>query len=323
VRRTLVGTAVALGVLRGGARAGSADDLAAALRFKAALEWDRALASAERALADGDADPARVIALHELAGELAAGLDRDDVAIEHFAEALALAPDAALAPGTSPKIAARFDAARTGLAGEALRVHVEADPAGAAVVVDDDPRAMIAAVRVRYQTARGVPGELVARGTGRVIVPVPRDARAVELAVVDAHGNALWIGAPIAAAAPRAEPEHAWGATTAWGIAAGGALALSAFAAWRTSVAQDQWNALRADDGHHDYSELAAVETRGRRWALAADVALGAAAATGAIAIVVAIREARRPLEPLAEPRAIVAPLVTPDALGVAIVARF
>jgi hypothetical protein len=243
----------------------------------------------------------------------------------HFAEAIALSPGAALAPGTSPKIAARFDAARAGLAGSSLRVHVEADPAGAAVVIDDDPLAMIAAIRVRYRTAKGAPGELTARGGGHVIVPLPPDAGAVELAAVDAHGNTLWIGAPIAREIAAAHEDHAWGATTAWGAAAGGALAIGGFAAWRTSVAQDQWNALRADDAHHDYSELAAVETRGRRWALAADVAFGAAAATGAIAIVLAIREVRRPLHEETEPApaAIVAPFVTPDALGLAFAARF
>jgi hypothetical protein len=264
--------------------------------------------------------------MHQLAGELAAGLDEDDIAIAHFEQLLALAPAAALAPGTSPKIVARFDAARARATGRpALAAHAEADPAGAAVVIDADPLAMITGARARFRA--GAPGEVVVRGTGRVVLPLPRDATAVELAAVDAHGNALWIGAPVATLAPPPPPPpraHAWGGTTAWGVAAAGSLALAGISVWRLRTAEDEWSALRADDGHHDYSELAAVETRGRRWALAADVAFGAAATTGAIALIVGIRELGRGDRDARDDAAVrVAPVVTPGGLGVVLAARF
>ncbi|HTJ47370.1 MAG TPA: hypothetical protein VL463_34965 [Kofleriaceae bacterium] len=312
----VLATTIARGAI---ARAGSAEDYAEARRMKASLDWDHALALAERALADGDADPARVRALHELAGELAAGLDRDDVAIAHFDALLALAPDATLPAGTSPKIAARFDVARDrARTRRGLTVHAAIDPIGLAVVVDEDPLAMVTGARARFTSGRA-PGEIVVRGTGTIAIAIPKGATQIELAAIDARGNALWVGgAPAIATAPRGGAHHHWGATTTWSVVAGGSLALGTIAAWRFRAAQDEWDALRADDTHHDYSELTAVETRGRRWALAADVAFGAAAVTGVIAIVVGIREAGRDEDHLQ-----VAPLVTRDAFGVALGARF
>ena len=55
-------------------------------------------------------------------------------------------------------------------------------------------------------------------------------------------------------------------------------------AAWRYSVAQDEWN--RENDGMHDYTRLHTLEDRGQRWAIAADVGFGLAAATAVTAAI-------------------------------------
>jgi hypothetical protein len=320
--------AVALALVSASAtvRAGSADDLAEARRLKAALDWEHALDAAERALDDGDADPARVRELHQLAGELAAGLDRDDVAIAHFEALLELAPDATLPPGTSPKITARFDVARARAQGRpALAIRLERRSASVELIVDHDPLALVAWVRAHVHFPSGAYSDPIVRvipDLGSAAIAVPDGADDVQVFALDAHFNVVWSARAPAPLAPPPPPppaiHHDWTATTTWAVVAGGSLALGAIGAWRTQVAQDEWNALRADDGHHDYSALTAVETRGRRWALGADVAFGAAAVTGAIAIVVGIREARRAPDGVA-----VAPIVTRDALGVALGARF
>jgi hypothetical protein len=55
-------------------------------------------------------------------------------------------------------------------------------------------------------------------------------------------------------------------------------------AAWRYRVAQDEWNV--ESDGMHDYTRLHALEDRGQRWAIAADVGFGLAAATAVTAVI-------------------------------------
>ena len=55
-------------------------------------------------------------------------------------------------------------------------------------------------------------------------------------------------------------------------------------AAWRYRVAQDEWNV--ESDGMHDYTRLQALEDRGQRWAIAADVGFGLAAATAVTAVI-------------------------------------
>ncbi|MCB9559131.1 MAG: hypothetical protein H6708_01840 [Kofleriaceae bacterium] len=325
-----VATAIALAA-PSPARADGASDLADARRLKAALNWAGALAAVERALAAGDGDPVRVAEAHELAGSLAAGLGRDDVAVAHFRILLSLRPDARLPAGTSPKIVAPFDVARgdadAGVAGP-LAVHVEPGPPPA-LVVDRDPLHLVAGARARWTAADGIPAELVARtdgdGDARLVLAVPAGTRDVEIAAVDADGNALWRSDATAASAvavtapprPRAAALAPWARWYVWAAVAVPAAAVGGVAAWRLGVAQHDWDRLRADDGAHDYSELTAIEDRGRRHALTANLAFAAAGVTGAVAAVLLVRDLRHPrgLEP--------APYVTGDGAGIVLGGRF
>src|SRR2546425_650999 len=71
-----------------------------------------------------------------------------------------------------------------------------------------------------------------------------------------------------------------------------------ALCAWRENAAQNDWNLLHDDPMPHDFSQLRAIEDRGRAWALAANLGLGL---TGVGAIAAGITFA-----------------ITPDSIGVA-----
>ncbi len=278
------------------ARAGGlADELAEAERRKAALDWDGALAAVERGLAAGDGTPARVAWAHRLAGELAAGLGRADEAAAHFARWLALEPDGALRDGVAPKIAAPFEQARARLAVDGpLRVSVTGGVGTVTLVVDGDPLAMVAGGRARWRDARGEPGGARASAGPPYVIDVPAGASRVEVDALDAHGNAIWTGLAevgvIAGGDP--QPPRAWWARwQPWAAASAAGLVAGGVFAWRLDVAQDEWDRLRAEPGAHDYSTLVAVEDRGRRHALGANVALGVAAVTGVVAVIAALRD--------------------------------
>jgi hypothetical protein len=288
------------------------DDLAEARRLEAALEYDKALTVVEHALARGGSDPARVAELHLLAGRLAAGLDRAAVAEDHYARALALRPDTRLPDGTSPRLTAPFDAARArgvpplDITATVVRGLVTIAPKA-------DPLGLVVGVQA-HVVDRNSHYEVSERGSLRVIVPP--GATTVEVAALDANGNRVWVGPapaePVVIEPPRIvlppPPPHRSIAARwqTWTIA-GGAIAIAGGAfAWKTKSLQDEWNRLRAEDGQHDFSALQAIETRGRRYAIAADVSFGVAAAAGITAAILAIT---------ARDEAIV---VTPTTVGIA-----
>ncbi len=288
-----------------------ADELGEARRLEATLEYDKALAIVDAAIAHGGADPAQLAELHRLAGELTAGLDRRAEAEDHFARALALRPAFALPPGTSPKLTAPFDAARA--RGPALRVHATSDNGVIAVVADVDPLGLVVGIAVRIIDAGGQHGEVIAR-TARSVA-LAAGTTAIEIAALDASGNRVWLGAlprdfprpevPVVEPSLLARPLP-WAVATVALAAAGGVLA------WKTSSLQSQWNA--ANDGMHDFSQLTALESRGKDYAIAADVAFGLTAVAAAATIVVYLRAPSHDTT-----RATV--LVSPGAIGVS--ARF
>ncbi len=282
------------------ARAGGADELAEAERRKATLDWAGALAAVDRALAAGDGTPASVARAHQLAGELAAGLGQRALAVAHFEQWLAIEPAGALRAGASPKITTPFEQARARVATlGSLRVVARAGAAGVVVAVDSDPFAMVAAVRARWLDDRGVVGSRQGDGPAPWTLAIPAGARQVEVDALDGHGNVLWTGAvatrgvvddgddrPGRPVWARWKP---WASVSALGLVVGGVFA------WRLDAAQDEWNRLRAEPGAHDFSALVAVEDRGRRHALVANLAFGAAAASAIVAIVWGVRAAGEP----------------------------
>ena len=267
--------------LAGAARAD--DDLARAHQLEAKLEYEQALALVDGVIAKGGADPARLGELHLFAGKLAAGLDRIQVAEDHFARALAVAPALALPDGTSPKLVAPFLVAKS--RSQPLRVDITVANEGV-TIEPHDPLGVIAGVAVR--TADGK--DYVARSA--LTVAVPSGPRIVAVAALDASGNRAWVGEPPATGVPPPPPppppppkQHEqeaplYARPLPYAIATGVALAAGGVAAWRLSVNQRRWNELR-DEGGHEYDELYAVETRGRRWGIAANIGFGVAIAAG------------------------------------------
>lgn len=239
------------------AAARAEDDLAEAKRLESQLEYDKALVIVEKLIAQGGLDRDHLVQLHLFAGKLAAGLDRTDVAEEHFARVLTLAPALTLPEGTSPKITAPFDAARgrtTPLRISTRRVgdHLEA-------VIEADPLQMIAK-QERIPIADG----------------------GFDLRALDVYGNVVWTehehGEQTTLPPVHITPPHRpfYKRSLFWGSVLVGTAALSGVGAWRFEVAQNDWNQMKADGGH-DYTELTAVEDRGRRWGMVTNISLGAA----------------------------------------------
>ena len=277
-----------------------ADDvLAEARELEAGLEYERALALVEAALAGGGADVDRLVELHVEAGKLDAGLDRALAAEDHFARALALRPELALPEGTSPKIAAPFYAARSTT--RPLRAATTRSGAHLAVNVAPDPLHLVASVVVELVDPAGLHRELAATGGPVFAVDLPVGASAIEVVGLDDHGNRVLVAALPRAAPPPPPPPpppprtSIYARWSTYAIASGVALAAAGVCAWRTSVAQDEWNQLRGDTTEHDYSELRAVENRGRAWALAANIGFGVAAATAIASAIALVAHRREP----------------------------
>lgn len=232
------------------------DDLAEARRLESQLEYDKALVIVEKLIAQGGLDRDHLVQLHLFAGKLAAGLDRTAVAEEHFARVLTLAPALMLPEGTSPKITAPFDAARgrttplrisTRRAGDHMEAVIEADPLH---IVERQER-------------------------------VPIADGGFDLRALDVYGNVVWTehehgeqtSLPPVRITPPQRPFYK--RSLFWGGILVGTAAITGIGAWRFEVAQNDWNQMKAD-GTHDYSELTAVEDRGRRWGMVTNVGLGA-----------------------------------------------
>ena len=66
-----------------------------------------------------------------------------------------------------------------------------------------------------------------------------------------------------------------------WGSLFVASSGLAIVGALQMKSAQDEWNDKR--DGTHDFSELRAIEDRGKRWAIAANIGFGLAAVTGVV----------------------------------------
>lgn len=231
-------------------------ELEEARKLEAQLEYDKALVLVEKLIAAGHADPQQLVELHFEAGKLAAGLDRLDVAIDHFARVLTLVPDHTLPDGTSPKITTPFEAARGQT--QPLRITAKLVDGRAVGVVEADPVHIVA----KQET---------------VVVDHGQEVRAF-----DTYGNVVWSQTlelfdehrppTIQPAAHRPFYKR----PLFWGSVAVGTAALGGIGAWRFDVAQNQWNDLKAG-GMSDYSALTAVEDRGHRWGLVANIGFGAA----------------------------------------------
>ena len=276
------------------------DPLVEARRLETALDYSAALVIVEREIARGAADRDRLVTLHLLAGKLSAGLERPQVAEDHFARVLALAPATTLPAGTSPKLTGPFDTAR----GHTVPLRVTASLAGGAATVTPvaDPRGLVVGIAVTLvEAGAGVAREREIRATQSRRLELPAGTRATRVSALDTFGNRVWSEA--ITSLPRATPSdpHArelrplvvrwplWATGTVLALTAGG------ICAWRFDRAQSEWN-RRKDSGTAELSELEAIERRGRRWGLAANISFGVAAASTIAAIVMATHGSYAPV---------------------------
>jgi hypothetical protein len=282
----LVACLLVAGVAIARADAPHVDDpeLVHAKELEAKLEYEEALTLVEKIIARGGADTQKLVELHFLAGKLAAGLDRVDVAQEHFARVLSLEPGTTLPDGTSPKITMPFDAARGQTA--PLRILIQAG----AIIVAADPLQLVSRTEIKDHEARAF----------------------------DAYGNLLWhqrieyLDTPPRDGliyTPPYRPLYKRQVFWASGVLVFGTFA--GFSAWRFKVAQDQWDTFKAE-GTHDYSELLDIERRGHRWAAATYGGIGAAAVCALLTLLTAPRD---------NPHTML--FAAPDSVGVGVDGRF
>ena len=247
------------------------------------LEYEQALVLADRTIAEGVATRDQLADLHLIAGRLAAGLDHADIAQQHFAKVLALRPDTSLVAGTSPKLLAPFEAAKQAPHDLVVGAHVEAGRVVATVA--SDSLHLVAGLRVAMGLG-GEPTPPVFQIVHGLAMAIPAGAHVKYVAFIDEAGNEL---ALVELSAPYLWDHgtlvtHRSRAWIPWAAASGATLIAGGLFAWRYGVAQDEWN--RENDGMHDYTRLHALEDRGQRWAIAADVGFGLAAATAITAAI-------------------------------------
>lgn len=270
-----------------------AHDLAEARKLEAALDYAGALRIVDQALARGGSDTFQYIELHLLGGKLAAGLDRAAEAEAHFARVLALKPETALPAGTSPKITAPFDAAKA--KSVPLTITVTNLRGLVTLVPSADPLGLVAGIAVAVVDGAGAHRDVTDRRSTRIALPA--GTTAIEVTALDADGHRIWSGPPptepIVVEKPKpvvVRDERSWIAKwPTWAIVTGVAAAAGGVSAWRTKVAQDEFDRFR-DDGEHEFGELETIRQRGDRWALATNIAFGAAAITSVVTIVLVVR---------------------------------
>jgi hypothetical protein len=309
--RGLAVAAVVLVALSGTARAADAELdalLDHARREKAALRYQEGLATLDRALRLGKSGPAQLVDIHRAAGEMAAGLGDAAAAQAHFERWLVLEPDAALPPGTSPKITAPFAAARARLAGlPALAVRFEPE-AGAApaitMIVDGDPLGQVAGARARVRGGAGGESVVEARGGGRQRLALPDGGPLrVVAAALDQFGNELVVqgswqapilidgsrSRPSTTTPPPSRPLYArWWVYGAAGLGVG--VAGVVFAA-KVDAAQQEFDQITANSSSHQLADAEAVARRGRRYAWLANGSFAAAGVLGIVSGVLLVRQ--------------------------------
>lgn len=265
-----------------------------------ALDYDGALRSLEQTLQAGGGAPAEMTELYRLLGEVNAALGRTTAAEGHFRALLSLDPEVRLPEGSSPKLVKPFEAARGSVYGRLVVRCDGHDDGRVEVYVDADPAGLVAGARAVFRVD-GREQTLDARGAGSMTLALPPGAQGeVVCAAMDAHGNrlaerdvlfrstpALLHDAdttPASDSTPSGRPFYArwytWAGLTA---VAGGA---GVYFGLRAQADQDELDRINAASSEHFFSEAEAVEERGRRNALRANIGYGVA---GACAVVTAI----------------------------------
>jgi hypothetical protein len=269
------------------AHADTRDAIERARELEAKLAYDEALAIIDAAIAAGQSDRDRLVELHLIAGRLNAGLDRAKPAEDHFTIVLALAPTTTLPDDTSPKIAVPFTVARTKTTPLDIKLVFTKTEVGV-----DANSPFVTGVHVRFRNAGSTDSQRLLTATR---LPRP-PGQVLEVTALDSFGNRLWSATPPDEQVPRVvgpsvTTEHPpiYARWTTWAVVTGVALAAGGIAAWRFDAAQNEFDRKR-EQGMTDFTDLQAIEDRGRRWGLAANIGFGVAAATSVVSIILLVR---------------------------------
>jgi hypothetical protein len=312
------------------------------------LRYEEAAELADRAWRAGGNRREDLVAIFRLAGQVAVTLGNGEQAEGYFIRLLTLEPEAQLPEGISPKIAARFAAAKSKTPGR-LRAVLHADGTRVWAEVAADPAKMVSSMRARF--GKDNVEEAIAPDPLSIDLALDRPTE-VDLALLDEHGNILVedrvLAAPPRAASPAptrtqaqvgqslAERNAGAAATavtsrpevieeedeaprtpgppiyTRWQVWAGAAGALGAVGivfGLKARSAQSELDDLNDQSGGHDFRDAQAVEDQLRRDSLVANVSFVLAAGAGTAAVLLWLRERRSQS----------APVVTPTGNGAAV----
>jgi hypothetical protein len=290
------------------------------------IDYEAARSFVGKALDGGGLALADHLRALRIAGEVEAALGNDAGAREHFATWIYLDPKAKLADGLSPKITAPFDEARAATGALVIDVSLERSGDGVKVtLVTSDPLALVHGFE-----ASG--GGAQASGTGLEATLDTTDPSGFEVTVVviDERNNQIAVRTVVAEPAASAEPPAAtggggggksgwpaairWPTWTALAVVAAGT---GGYFSYRVGQAEDDLEELNANPGAHTADEARAIQDRGERDALVANVLYGVAGAAAIAAVLTFV------LEPDDDPDVEVLPSASSDGASVTATIRF
>jgi hypothetical protein len=262
-------------------------------------QFAAALQGLDKALRSGQAQPQHLQEIYRLQGETLVAVGKSSEAKDAFKILLVLNSAATLGEFASPKIVSVLDEARSELEGGALQGRHQFDSKARRldVVVESDPLAMTAKVRLSYPREDGSAARLsIPLEEGKAIFDVPGKVSAgVELALLDRNGNVIqtWQVEELPKAAAAIPKEPLVVSTTSsvdqplwakWWVYAG---AGAAFATVGTvfgitaSSAQSDLDDVIDNPGEHFFSDAKRLEDKAQSRATLANVSFVMAGAFG------------------------------------------
>ena len=289
------------------------------------IDYEAARSLVGKALDGGGLSLADHLRALRMAGEVEAALGDDAGAREHFATWIYLDPKAKLADGLSPKITAPFDEARASTGALVIDVSLERTGDGVSVtLVTSDPLALVHGFE-----ASGGGAQVSGTGLAATLATTDPSGFEVTVVVVDERNNQIAVRTVVTEPAASAEPtpatgggggEKGWPAVIRWptwaalAIVAGGT---GGYFSYRVGQAEDDLDELNANPGAHTADEARAIQDRGERDALIANVLYGVAGAAAIAAVLTFV------LEPDDDPAVEVLPGAGSDGASVTATIRF
>ncbi|HEY5920841.1 MAG TPA: hypothetical protein VIV11_04185 [Kofleriaceae bacterium] len=274
-------------VMASSAMAGGAADLVRQAKESLhELRYEEALVLADRAWRTGQADAGELHTIFAVSGQAAGAMNRGEDAQLWFTRWLSLDPQAQLPVGTSPKLTALLDKARSALAGSSLDARAERGADATSLTIASDPASLVAAARADSNRVELVAGK----------ASLPKTTRVIDL--VDRYGNVI-VSLPIGEqpAVPitlppgeRTEKPSLFARWPTWAIVAAGFAAVGGGALWVAVDARSEIRELIADSPSHQFADTIGPQRRFERAQLTAQLAFGASAAAALIAVVVGVR---------------------------------